>query len=62
MGMVKRVVYILTWGARQDPGAVSESRNETGRTRVTAQAGWILIMTSLNPWFWSTLARNSPNV
>ena len=30
MGMVKRVVYIPTWGGCRDPEAVSESRNKTG--------------------------------
>ena len=62
MGMVTRVVYIPTWGGCRDPEAVSESRNKAGRIRVIAQGGWILSMTSLNLWFWSTLVRNSPNV
>ena len=30
MGMVKRVLYIPTWGSVQDPEAVSWSRNKSG--------------------------------
>ena len=30
MGMVKRVLYIPTWGSCRDPEAVSWSRNKTG--------------------------------
>ena len=62
MGMVKRVVYIPTWGGCRDPEAVSESRNKTGRIRVTAQGGWILIMTFKTHCVWSTWKWNSPNV
>ena len=39
MGMVKRVVYTPTQGAMQDPGAVSESRNKAGRSRILHRQG-----------------------
>ena len=59
MGMVKRVLYTATGGSCRDPEAVSWSRNKTGAIDVTAQGGWILIMTFKTYCVWNHRGRNS---
>ena len=55
MGMVKRVLYTATGGSCRDPEAVSWSRNKTGAIDVTAQGGWILIMTFKTHCVWNNM-------